>query len=170
MKKQDELISFIFSGQGFEFDQIKDLKVRANSFPIVNDIFETIFHEKAPTESQINKDKLKANHISAYIIILSSLYWIKRTEDLGIIPDYVSGYSVGQYAALYKADVISLESYIQIVFDRCKIMNEISSKESPGSMLVILGLKEDVISQIIFDSKYENHVENTRNRARYIVG
>ncbi len=159
MRKQGELISFLFSGQGFESSQVKDIKKRAKAYPLVSELFENIFQEKAPTEDNLSKDKIKLNHISAYIIILSSLYWLKKSEDLGIIPDYVSGYSIGQYAALYKAGVISLESYVEITFKRCKIMNEVSLNEAPGSMIVILGLKEEAINQIILDNQYEDCLE-----------
>jgi [acyl-carrier-protein] S-malonyltransferase len=60
-------------------------------------------------------------------------------------PLYVAGHSLGEFSALFMADVLSLEDVIKLVIKRADLME----KAPPGAMTAIVGMEEEVLRSII---------------------
>ena len=132
-----------FTGQGFDFENIK--KLSTLSFP--NDIaqcYEETFERSLHPLSSLHKIDCEKNEISAAILLTSTLECIGKMTSA---PVAVAGYSVGQYFALHAAGCISRKDLIYLVFHRCKAMNK-AADVNKGSMAAILGLKYETISKI----------------------
>ena len=65
----------------------------------------------------------------------------------GIVPDFVVGHSVGEFAALAAARSLTPAEAIALVRERGLAMAA-AAKQTPGSMAAILGLADDVVENI----------------------
>jgi len=80
-------------------------------------------------------------------LVATSLAINQAIRSRGIAADYVVGHSVGEFAALGAAEVLTPEAAIGLVRERGSAMAE-AARQSPGSMAAILGLADDVVESI----------------------
>ncbi len=64
-------------------------------------------------------------------------------------PNFVAGHSLGEFSALYMADVLSLEDVIKLVTKRAALMEN----ALPGAMTAIIGMNEEQVNTIIASIK-----------------
>lgn len=62
-------------------------------------------------------------------------------------PLYVAGHSLGEFSALYMADVLSLEDCLKLVIKRASLMQEAPE----GGMAAVVGLDETKLAELIAD-------------------
>ena len=60
-------------------------------------------------------------------------------------PDFVAGHSLGEFSALYMADVLSLEDVVKLVVKRADLMEQAPA----GAMSAIVGMDETKLNEII---------------------
>ena len=159
LKSNDDIICYLFAGQGFNTEQIQKIDKQKDIFPYVEDIYSDVFNSYFPDLSELSTHDLKQNQITTFILVLSSLFWIKKTIENNLRPKFVAGYSVGQYAALCYSGVLSMEDYASIMIKRSKIINEVVESQSPGLMGNILGLSETKLRNIILENNMKNSVD-----------
>jgi [acyl-carrier-protein] S-malonyltransferase len=81
-------------------------------------------------------------------LVATSLAFLAAMKaKLGIVPDFVVGHSVGEFAALAAAEAMSAEEAIALVRERGIAMAE-AARQKPGSMAAILGLEDEVVEQL----------------------
>lgn len=78
------------------------------------------------------------------LLYLADLAWAKSLEALGITPSLVAGHSLGEFAALAYAGVVSPEAGLELVVARSAIMAEYAAA-TPGTMAAVLGMERDTI-------------------------
>lgn len=144
-------IAFVFPGQGSQ-------KVGMGKDLIENYEEAKIFFEKAnialKEEVDICKlcfegpeEKLK-NTVNAQPAILTvSIILFKLLQKINIKPDVVAGHSLGEYSALVASSSIKFEDAVKLVRKRGEYMQS-ATPIGTGSMLAIIGLKEDEISKL----------------------
>ena len=66
-------------------------------------------------------------------------------KDAGFKPSIVAGHSLGEYAALYAAEVISFEAGLQLV----KLRAELMTNTPPGVMTALIGFDRDRLEEQI---------------------
>jgi [acyl-carrier-protein] S-malonyltransferase len=77
-------------------------------------------------------------------LVATSLAINEAIRARGIVPDYVVGHSVGEFAALGAARSLSAADAIGLVRERGIAMAE-AARARPGSMAAILGLADEVV-------------------------
>jgi len=81
-------------------------------------------------------------------LVATSLAFLAAIKTrFGIIPDFVVGHSVGEFAAIAAADSMTAEDAIGLVRERGVAMAE-AARAKPGSMAAILGLEDEVVEQL----------------------
>ncbi len=95
-------------------------------------------------------DLTKTHNVQPAILVVSIA--CLRALEAGAMPDlpkptFVAGHSLGEYTALVVADVLDLADAVMLIRERGRLMYEAGLK-NPGSMLAVIGLGEDTVSEI----------------------
>lgn len=93
-------------------------------------------------------DELKTQYIS-YIQACSLVSWFRQKE---IIPAYCAGYSMGIYAALFQAEVISFLDGLVLIRQAFNEIKKVTKKQDFG-MCIIIGLNMDDMNEMISREK-----------------
>jgi [acyl-carrier-protein] S-malonyltransferase len=89
-------------------------------------------------------EELGRTEITQPAIVTTSLAVWDLLRDAGYRPTAAAGHSLGEYPALVAAEVLSLESALELVRLRGRLMGEVA-REVPGSMAAVLGLPADQV-------------------------
>ncbi len=68
-------------------------------------------------------------------------------KERGVESEIVCGHSLGEYAALYAAGVLSLEDTFRLVLKRGELMEK-AAKSHPGAMFAVIGLERKKLEEI----------------------
>ena len=101
-------------------------------------------------------DKLKETRYTQLAIFLHSAIISNLTKS-HISIDAVAGHSVGEYAALYSAGVISFEDAIKLVSLRGELMFTIGENE-PGTMFAVIGMEDEALIDLCKELNIEGNV------------
>jgi len=97
---------------------------------------------------QAEQEELVDTAIQQPALVATSLAFLEAMKErLGIVPDFVVGHSVGEFAALAAADSMGIKDAIALVRERGMAMAE-AARQKPGSMAAILGLEDEVVEQL----------------------
>jgi len=132
---------FVFPGQGSQksgmgkdiYDAHSEAKAVFDQFPDVRDI---CFEGDA--------EQLKQTSVTQPAIYLMSVAIDRVLKSKGINPVKTAGHSLGEYAALTSAGVISLEDGMKIVKERGRLMQE-AGQTVPGTMAAVIGLDDETV-------------------------
>ncbi|MCP4475895.1 MAG: ACP S-malonyltransferase [Gammaproteobacteria bacterium] len=86
-------------------------------------------------------------HTQPALLVADIAMWQLWLERGGKKPDIVAGHSLGEYAALYAAEVIAFDEAVKLVANRAKFMQE-AVPEGEGAMAAIIMLSVEQISAI----------------------
>ncbi len=139
-------IAFMFPGQGsYEAGMGRDVAeavpeamavYEAGSAASGLDLKQVCFH--GPVEDLLD------TKLQQPALVTTSLAINAAIRAHGIVPDYVVGHSVGEFAALGAAESLSAADAIGLVRERGIAMAE-AAHARPGSMAAILGLADEVV-------------------------
>lgn len=79
------------------------------------------------------------------------------------------GHSVGEYAALYAANSVTLEDLFKMIHFRSTLMNELS-KVNKGAMYAVKGINYQTITDLIARSGAEVDVSCDNSRRQQVIG
>lgn len=79
------------------------------------------------------------------IYVVNALSYLKKLDKNPIQPSYLAGHSLGEYNALFAAEVFDFETGLQIVKERSTLMSQVND----GGMAAIIGLKDDEVEDIL---------------------
>jgi acyl transferase domain-containing protein/NADP-dependent 3-hydroxy acid dehydrogenase YdfG/acyl carrier protein len=164
---EDEIKTvFVFPGQGSQWismgkNLIENEPVFKQSLEEINQIFKTyvnwdVFEEINNSQSRLNEIDVVQPILIAIQIALANL-WISK----GIQPDTVIGHSMGEVAAAYIAQKISLQDAAQIICVRSQLMKSLSGKGEMGAT----DLNIDEANEILkgYEDKLSIAVINSKN-------
>ena len=139
-------IAFMFPGQGsYEAGMGRDIAeavpesmavYEAGSEASGLDLRQVCFH--GPVEDLLD------TKLQQPALVATSLAINEAIRSRGIVPDFVVGHSVGEFAALGAAGSIAAPDAIGLVRERGIAMAE-AARARPGSMAAILGLADEVV-------------------------
>jgi len=78
------------------------------------------------------------------LLYLTDLLWASRLDAAGIVPSMVAGHSLGELAALAYAGVFSVETGLELVVARSRIMAEVAAA-TPGTMAAVIGMDRETV-------------------------
>lgn len=91
---------------------------------------------------------VNSNSVSSLLTVLVSKLASRAYKASGAaIPDYLSGYSVGQFSALHAAGCFGFEELVQLVASRAKLMDQCFT-ETAGSMMAVAGVAQASVEEM----------------------
>lgn len=150
-------VALIFPGQGSQsvgmgkdlyenFNEAKDVFTKANSI-LNKDITKICF--EGPEEDLKQTINTQPAIVTMSIAALEAL---KSQCDLKI--DYVAGHSLGEYAAMYCASVLSLENALKLIQERARLMSETKG----GAMAAVLNADSEVLEECLKIANQDGYV------------
>lgn len=149
------MVAAVFPGQGSQKPGMG--KELYDTFPIARGVFEQVssatsvdtaklcfeLDEAALRQTQNAQLALYACGVAAWAV-LSSHCDLRQFVA-------VAGHSVGEYAALAAAGVLSVENGARLVQERGRVMDE-SGRRFPGTMAAVLGLEREALEAVCADT------------------
>lgn len=160
------MLTYVFPGQGSQhlgmgkevFDLYPDLVARANSvlgYSIV---------ELCLEDSDNKLDNTAFTQPAIFVV--SALSYLKKIKDTGQKPHFLAGHSLGEYNALFAADVFDFETGLRLVQKRGELM----SQARDGGMAAVIGLTRDQIHSVLQQYKLETiSVANYNSYTQFVL-
>jgi [acyl-carrier-protein] S-malonyltransferase len=164
-------VAILFPGQGSQFvgmgkdflagdDEARALMATAeeiSGFPLAKLCLE------GPME-----DLTRTLHLQPAMTVLNLICW-QALAKAGVKGDFFAGHSLGEYAALAAAGVLSVEGTLRLVTERGRLM-EREATAHPGAMSAILKLGISEVEEIVEAAKARGEVTAANyNSAQQIV-
>jgi [acyl-carrier-protein] S-malonyltransferase len=142
-------IAFCFPGQGsLETGMGREI---AEAFPEAMDVFragsEAAGLDLAHLCFEASEEELVDTAVQQPALVATSLAVLAVLKKRGIVPDYVVGHSVGEFAALASVNALPADEAIALVRERGLAMAE-AARDRPGSMAAILGLEDQIVERL----------------------
>ena len=139
-------IAFVFSGQGAQYTgmgkEIYQSSVKAKE---AYKIFDAIRKDTSKQCFEASKEELSETVNTQPCIFSVDMACALALTEKGIRPDGVTGFSLGEIAALTFAEVLSLEDGFSLVVKRGEAMQK-AAKEIEGAMVAVMKMPpEDVV-------------------------
>lgn len=154
-------IAFLFPGQGAQYPQMAlDLYQESKRVQkLFDQASEAAGMDLKALLERASAEELKRTDLSQSTITLANLAAASVLRDRGIEPIACAGFSLGEYAALATAGVISDEDCFKLVFERGKAMQKVADRlatEQSGSepgMAAVLGLPGEQVEALVAEWK-----------------
>lgn len=82
------------------------------------------------------------------LYVVSALSYLRRLQEMDAKPDFVAGHSLGEYNALFAADVFDFETGLRLVQKRGALM----AGATEGGMAAVLGMPSEGVREVIDNS------------------
>ncbi len=92
-------------------------------------------------------EQLTRTDVAQPALFAVSLAVADAAAEVGLLPDYVAGHSLGEYTAAVVAGALSAEDGLSVVCERGRLMAGIQS-ERPGAMAAVIGLPRDQLEEL----------------------
>ena len=100
------------------------------------------------------------------MFVVNILHYLQRLEETSLKPDFLAGHSLGEYCALFAAGVFDFEDGLRLVKKRGELMDQLSG----GGMVVVIGLDEFEIQQIIRENDLANiSIANYNSPSQFVI-
>jgi [acyl-carrier-protein] S-malonyltransferase len=146
-------LGLLFPGQGSQFigmgkDFYENSSLAREMFEIASDAIKVDFKKLMFEENDdINKTEYTQPAILLYSVIAYKLF--EQNKDFTY--NFSLGHSLGEFSALFSAGALDLADAIKLVHERGKLMNA-AFKDKVGSMMVVLGLDDEVVEEVCKNS------------------
>lgn len=151
-------IAYLFPGQGCQsvgmgLDLYQNYPAAKKVFDEADDILGFSISKlcfEGPAE-ELDKTENTQPAIFTTSIACLKVLQEKKGLDRNFEPDIVAGHSLGELTSLVAAEVLSFPDALRLVRRRGQLMQE-ASESNPGTMMAVLGLKEQEVLKIVHDN------------------
>jgi [acyl-carrier-protein] S-malonyltransferase len=156
--KTDKVISaFIFPGQGpHHADMLKILKTIPNGGFFLERLKRLRGIDLEELIRIKGDDILRENKIASFATAVFSMTCHRWLQANNYTPQYVAGYSVGQYVAMWAAEMIADQQLFEILETRADLMDEFQAQTGSGAMLAVIGLPTKLVEATCESVSFEN--------------
>ncbi len=145
---------FVFSGQGAQYPSMgRELYECSPAAKAVFDMAESLRPGTVGQCFEGTKEELNMTLNTQPCLFAVDLAAAAAVKEAGITPDYISGFSLGEIAAVAFAGILSYEEAFRLVCRRAELMNT-AAGENKGAMAAVLKLTVDQVEEIC--GKYNN--------------
>lgn len=141
-------LALVFAGQGSQYQKMGLDYIEANPMFIEKELAASKilgFDIREVLESE--DGRINDTKYAQPLILFSSILAFETFKSLKIEPDAVLGFSLGEYSALYAANIFEFQDMMRIILKRSQFMQECAIKK-PGKMAAILGLSKEVVNDV----------------------
>lgn len=156
-------IGFLFPGQASQYigmgkEFFDNYNVARETFEQANDIlsFDLKKYIFEGDETELRKTAITQPAIFTVSVATLKVFMERYLASFSFEEVIVAGHSLGEYSALFAANVFDFPSSLALVNQRGKFIQE-ASEQNPGKMAAIIGLKRNVVEEIC------NNVMTDRN-------
>lgn len=150
-------VAFLFPGQGSQYpNMLRDLcavePITAETFREADEVMTPIlgrsltsyiFVDEDPASISAAEAALKQTAITQPAVLTANVALLRLMAKFGFTPDLVVGHSLGEYAALVAAGVLSFPEALEVVSNRGRAMAKVSSDDN-GCMAAVSAPLSDV--------------------------
>ena len=157
---------YVFPGQGSQkvgmgqdlFDKYPSFTQEANS--ILGYDIKTLCLEDP--EKNLNQTQ----YTQPALYVVNALSYLNKREEMNVKPDYVAGHSLGEYNALFAADVFDFATGLQLVQKRGALM----SQATMGGMAAILGLTQSQVCDVLSQASCQSiNIANYNSNRQFVI-
>ena len=144
----------LFSGQGSQYEGMgKDI---AEAMPELMDVYETGSEILGSDLKNIcfnaPLEELSRTINSQPAIMATSIVCLKAAQAKGFTFDGVAGHSLGEYAAMYASEMISLEDAFRLIKARAAAMEE-ATASAKGAMAAVMKITPEEVERVCGEAK-----------------
>lgn len=144
-------LAFVFAGQGSQYQGMGlDFKELNPALQSLEDEANKILGYQTQTILSEQGDLINQTEYTQPLVLLSSIYALETLKTLGVEPDGLLGFSLGEYTALYTADIYTFHDIMELVKMRARFMHE-ATLLKPGAMAAIIGLTSDEVKSMCLE-------------------
>ena len=178
-------VGFLYPGQGSQsINMLGELMQRYAAFmdtmgkadsvmePLLGRPLSSFVYTDLPDdapESEKMEEQLRQTEITQPAMLAVDMALTELLAQLGIFPDYVTGHSLGEYAALVSAKILRLEDTLEIVAARGKEMTSVSI-DDPGRMIAVMAGAEETEEAIAKIDGYLIAANKNSSRQTVVAG
>lgn len=139
------MTTFVFPGQGSQqrgmgaelFDMFSELTAKADEV-LGYSIKSLCLHDE---KQQLHQTQ----YTQPALYVVNALSYLERISKSGKRPDFVAGHSLGEYNALFAADVFDFETGLRIVMKRGELMG----RANGGGMAAVIGMRDEHVAEML---------------------
>lgn len=160
----------LFSGQGSQYQGMgKDI---AEAFPVTAEVYdagsEILNTDLRALCFDTPPDELSRTINAQPAIMTASLVCLKAAISKGFSFEGVAGHSLGEYAAMYAAGIISLEDAFRLIKARAAAM-ESAAAEHRGTMAAVMKLEPEKVEDICNSAREYVSAVNFNSPAQTVI-
>jgi [acyl-carrier-protein] S-malonyltransferase len=162
--------AILFAGQGSQYigmgkDFYQKYDYVREMYSIASDILRYPLTEVCFNESDLINQTL---YTQPAVLVTTCIIYEVINREVGIKPKVVSGFSLGEYSALYSSGVFSFKDVVYLVKKRAEFMNE-AATNNPGAMVAVMGASRDELEELCLNIK-DVAIANYNSPNQIVVG